>query len=160
MTDLDYRPCVGIVVFDRRGKVWLGQRIGALPPYNWQFPQGGVDAGEDLTTAALRELHEETGMSSVEYLGQTAGWILYDFPPEVMASGGGRGFKGQKQVWFAYRFVGSDQEVNLDAHHPPEFEVWRWADPSEASQGVVAFKRTVYDQVLQAFANHALSSDP
>lgn len=155
MTEPSYRPCVGIIVFNAAGQVWLGQRAGTAAPYNWQFPQGGIDAGEDALAASLRELEEETGIRSVTLLGQTPDWILYDFPPQVIESGGARGFRGQKQLWFAYRFLGSDDEIDLAAHHQVEFDAWRWVDIQEAIEAVVPFKRSVYEQVAKAFAAFA-----
>jgi putative (di)nucleoside polyphosphate hydrolase len=152
MTQQAYRPCVGIIVFNATGQVWLGQRLGESGPYNWQFPQGGIDAGEDPLAASRRELEDETGIRSVTLLGRTPDWIIYDFPPEVIQSGGARGFRGQKQLWFAYRFLGAETEINLAAHHPAEFETWRWVDIQEAIEAVVPFKRAVYEQVAKAFA--------
>jgi len=150
-----YRPNVGVVVFDREGRVWLGQRAGTEGPYNWQFPQGGVDDGEDLEAAARRELHEETGIASVELLGRTTDWLCYDFPPGWKGSKAIRGWKGQKQMWFAYRFTADDAEVRLDLHHPPEFDKWRWATLQEAPELVIPFKRPTYDYIVQVFAPHA-----
>ena len=150
-----YRPNVGVVVFGPGGLVWLGRRAGAEGPHNWQFPQGGVDDGEYLEAAARRELHEETGINSVALLGRTEGWLCYDFPAGWSGSKAQRGWKGQKQVWFAFRFTGSDDEVNLAAHQPPEFDAWRWARLDEASETVIPFKRATYDHVVQAFAPHA-----
>lgn len=147
-----YRPNVGLVVFNAAGKVWLGRRNGAPPPHNWQFPQGGVDAGEDLFDAARRELLEETGISSVELIGRAPGWIAYDFPPELARA---KGWTGQAQAWFAFRFLGQDSEVDLAAYPPIEFEDWRWADLNEALDLVVPFKRATYEQVIAAFAPHA-----
>jgi len=151
-----YRPNVGVVVFDREGRVWLGERQGTPPPFNWQFPQGGVDAGEDWLEAARRELHEETGIRSVSLLAETEGWITYDFPPEVLHGPmRRRGFKGQKQRWFAFRFEGDDTEIDLDAIPPKEFASWRWADYDEVLDLVVPFKREAYEQVLAAFRHLA-----
>jgi len=147
-----YRPNVGVVVFDRAGCVWLGRRSQTRPPHNWQFPQGGVDPGEDWEAAARRELWEETGIVSVSPLGETEGWITYDFPPEVLEGPlRKRGFVGQKQKWFAFRFEGEDGEVDLDAHPPKEFDLWRWAPYDEVLDVVVPFKRAAYEQVLAAF---------
>ncbi len=150
-----YRPNVGIVLFNREGRVWLGRRVGTPAADSWQFPQGGVDEGEDLEAAARRELHEETGVVSVAVLDRTEGWITYDFPPGFGGSKAARGFKGQRQVWFAMRFQGEDAEVDLNAHHDPEFDRWRWADLSEAAEHVVAFKRDAYRRVIAAFAPFA-----
>jgi len=148
-----YRPNVGVVLFNAEGQVWLGRRVGAQHEWRWQFPQGGVDKGEDLEAAARRELFEETGVHSVELLGRTADWVVYDFPPEVLnGSMRKRGNLGQKQVWFAYRFTGTDDEVNLQAHGAQEFDAWRWADLAEAPDLIVPFKRAVYDQVCVEFA--------
>jgi putative (di)nucleoside polyphosphate hydrolase len=146
----DYRPNVGLVLFSPEGRVWMGRRVETPPPYNWQFPQGGVDDGEDLEAAALRELEEETGITSVSVLGRTPGWIAYDYPIE--AKSGRRGWKGQKQVWFALRFEGDETEVRLDQHHPVEFDARRWAPLADAPELIVPFKKPVYATVAQAFA--------
>ena len=154
--DLDkYRPNVGIVLFNRGGLVWLGRRAGAEGPFNWQFPQGGVDAGERFDDAALRELMEETGVRSVSFLAATNDWIVYDFPPEVLATGHGRGFLGQKQMWYAFRFEGEDAEIDLGAHHEVEFDAWKWVPLAEALESVAPFKREAYAAVLAAFGDLA-----
>ena len=150
-----YRPNVGVVLFNRQGKVWFGRRAKTDAPHNWQFPQGGVDAGEDLYAAALRELHEETGVRSAGLLGRTEDWMAYDFPEGWSGSKAMRGWRGQKQVWFAFRFEGQDAEVNLNAHTPPEFDAWRWADLEETVDLVVPFKRAAYEQVVEAFRPYA-----
>lgn len=156
MTDLpDYRPNVGVVLFHPDGRVWLGRRTNTPGPHNWQFPQGGVDPGEDLETAARRELAEETGASSASYLGRTDGWITYDYPPEFRGRRAGRDFRGQKQVWFAFRFDGDEAEFDLEAHGEPEFEAWRWGYLAEAPELIVPFKRPAYETVAQAFAAFA-----
>lgn len=148
----DYRPNVGIVVFNGAGQVWIGHRFGQAGDHSWQFPQGGVDAGEDLEAAALRELHEETGIRSVRLLGRTADWIYYDFPPEVLAHKKiGRNFRGQKQIWFAYLFTGEEQEIDLMAHHEQEFSRWEWCDLDKVIDRVVSFKRDSYRKVIAEF---------
>jgi len=156
MTDLNlYRPNVGVVLFHPDGLVWLGQRSNTPGPHNWQFPQGGVDDGEDLETAARRELAEETGARRVTYLARTDGWLTYDFPPGHGGPKAIRGWRGQKQVWFAFRFDGADDEFDLLAHGEPEFDAWRWGYLAEASAIVAPFKRAAYEIVAEAFASFA-----
>jgi putative (di)nucleoside polyphosphate hydrolase len=150
-----YRPNVGVVLFHPDGRVWLGRRVNTPGPHNWQFPQGGVDAGEDLLDAARRELAEETGVRTAVLLGRTDGWITYDFPPEHTGTKRAQGWKGQRQVWFALRFDGQETEIDLGGHGHPEFDAWRWGYLSEAPELVVPFKRAAYDAVAQAFAPFA-----
>ena len=146
-----YRPNVGVVLFNARGQVWYGHRAGAEASGNWQFPQGGVDKGEDLDAAARRELYEETGVTSVEPLGRTEDWITYDFPVGYGGSKQARGFAGQKQVWFAYRFTGEESEIDLEAHGEVEFDAWMWGKLDETPELIVPFKRGVYEHVVAAF---------
>ena len=150
-----YRANVGVVLFHRDGRVWLGRRAHTPPPHQWQFPQGGVDADEDLEAAARRELAEETGAVSVSYLSRTDGWIIYDYPAGFAGAKASRGYRGQKQVWFAFRFEGQEAEFDLGGHHEPEFDAWRWGDLSEAPGLIVPFKRAVYETVVAAFARFA-----
>lgn len=155
-----YRPNVGLALFHRSGQVFLGKRIGVDSPYAWQMPQGGMDPGETPTEAALRELEEEVGVPArlVELLEETAGWIYYDFPPEVRATlKQARNYLGQKQKWFALRFKGEDGDIRLDAHEP-EFSEWRWADLASAPASVIAFKRATYEDVARRFERYAVGN--
>ena len=146
-----FRPNVGIVLARHDGKVWLGRRADTPGPRNWQFPQGGVDEGESLEDAARRELYEETGARSVSLLGRTEEWIAYRFPEGYRRSKAARGWLGQKQIWFAFRFTGGDSEFDLAGHHQVEFDRWRWADLDEALDSVAEFKRETYRHVIETF---------
>ena len=150
----EHRPNVGVVLFNAAGLVWQGHREGDPTPDFWQFPQGGVDPGEDLETAARRELAEETGVVSVSLLGRTTGWLTYDFPPGYNPDRSRAG-RGQKQAWFAFRFEGEEAEIRLDQHHSIEFDAWRWGRLADAPDLVIPFKRAVYLQVADAFAGFA-----
>ncbi|MEQ8665647.1 MAG: RNA pyrophosphohydrolase [Rhodospirillales bacterium] len=155
-TDLPYRACVGIAVFNQDGLVFIGRRAG-LPqdaPHAWQMPQGGIDEDEEPAVAAYRELFEETGMSSVSMLGEAPDWFNYDLPPGSKKRWMDR-FRGQTQKWFAFRFTGDEGEIRLDMHQKPEFDAWRWAPISETPSLIVPFKRRVYEQVADAFAEYA-----
>jgi putative (di)nucleoside polyphosphate hydrolase len=161
---LAYRRNVGIMVINRTGEVWIGRRSDAPadlegPGAWWQMPQGGIDASEDPAKAALRELYEETGICSVRIVGESAGWYTYDFPQGARKALGGR-YRGQRQKWFAVRFLGSDAEVVLaQPGHKPEFDTWRWARLDELLDVIVPFKRPVYDQVVRDFAALAVPGE-
>jgi putative (di)nucleoside polyphosphate hydrolase len=154
---LPYRPCAGIVLLNAEGLVWIGRRFDDLVQQEvdqrWQMPQGGIDPNEDAEAAARRELYEETGIRSVKVLAQSRDWIYYDLPPEAVGIALKGKFRGQRQKWFAMRFTGSEQEINLQPHgHKAEFDAWRWASPSEVLDMIVGFKRPAYEAVFEEFA--------
>jgi putative (di)nucleoside polyphosphate hydrolase len=156
-----YRPCVGVVLFNREGLVFLGRRLGFSGSHAWQMPQGGIDPGETPLQAARRELYEETNVRSASPLGETEGWLRYDLPAELVGQAWGGRFRGQKTKWLAFRFEGEDSEIDVAApgggSHPPEFEEWRWERLERAPALVIPFKRPVYEKVVAAFRRFAAS---
>ncbi|MFZ4120389.1 MAG: RNA pyrophosphohydrolase [Caulobacterales bacterium] len=148
-----YRPNVGLALFHQTGHVLMAKRIGSPPPYMWQMPQGGVDPGEGLLDAALRELEEEVGVGEqhVSLLEETPDWLYYEFPGGVRESLSKGRYLGQRQKWFAFRFLGQDSDIRLDLH-TPEFTEWRWAKLSSTPALIVPFKRAVYEEVARRFA--------
>jgi len=156
MTDLSrlpYRPCVGVMLVNADGKVFVGKRIDNREGDWWQMPQGGVDKGEDLKAAALRELWEETGARAqhVTMLAQTKEELLYDLPDDLLGKLWGGKYRGQRQTWFLGRFDGQDSDIDLNAHKPPEFEDWRWVEPELLPELIIPFKKRVYRTVLEEF---------
>ena len=151
---LPYRPCVGLVIINREGLIFAGQRFDSPQPA-WQMPQGGIDPGETPMQAGLRELHEETGLSDdlVELIAETPDWVTYDLPDDLLGKVCGGAYRGQKQRWFAYRFVGRDDQINIATAHP-EFSQWSWVAADALMAGIVPFKRTVYETVISAFRPH------
>lgn len=149
-----YRPSVGCCVFNAGGLVWVGRRVRSGA--GWQMPQGGIDDGETPLTAGLRELAEETGIRSVVLLGETSDWLTYDLPPDLPhPPRWAAEYRGQRQKWLALRFVGSEDEIDLDANNHPEFDAWRWVPLAEVPQLVVPFKRPVYERVAAEFTRFA-----
>lgn len=159
---MPYRDCVGTAVFNDDGLVFAGRRkpdgdsedtseFGAP----WQLPQGGIDRGEDPKDAAYRELFEETSIRTVELIAEAPGWIYYDLPDAALGTALKGRYRGQRQRWFAFRFTGSDGDIDVvhpgDGSMPAEFDDWRWEQLDQLPGLVVPFKREAYDAVVAAF---------
>ena len=154
---LPYRLGVGMVVLNKEGLVFIGHRIdsGRAPKGGWQMPQGGLSPAEDPYKAALRELYEETHITSVTLLGQSATWYTYDIPNPLRQNLWQGRYRGQKQKWFALRFTGPDSEIDVSAQGAqgtkPEFNAWRWENIQALPSLIVPFKRALYEQVVADF---------
>jgi putative (di)nucleoside polyphosphate hydrolase len=159
--DLPYRPCVGLMVLNDDGLVFVGRRLNGPEHVDathvWQMPQGGLDPGEDTYDCALRELYEETNIRSVEHLATLDEWLSYDIPREIVGQAWKGQYRGQIQKWFALRFVGDESEIDVarpgGGKHKPEFSGWRWEQPKNLPDLVVPFKRQNYERVLAGFAH-------
>ena len=157
-----YRPCVGIALFNREGRVFIGRRRSrrlsdpALANHQWQMPQGGIDAGEPPHTAALRELREETNVSTVSFLAELSEWLTYDLPADLPTRTWKGRYRGQTQKWFAFRFEGDEREINIlnpVGGHRPEFDEWRWEHLERLPELIIPFKRPVYETVVTRFGH-------
>ena len=151
-----YRPCVGVMLLNRQGLVWIGRRFEKQNDDGvgkwWQMPQGGIDEGEDPAKAAIRELAEETAVTSAEIVTQSPRWYNYDLPAPLIGKSWNGKYRGQTQTWFAMRFLGQDSEIDLKPKgHKQEFDQWRWAKMDEMLELIIPFKREVYIDVLAAF---------
>ncbi len=161
-----YRPCVGMAVFNDKGLVFVGRRpLGPPddgPGRGWQMPQGGIDPGESPLEAARRELYEETNIRSVSLLAESERWLTYDLPPRFVGVAWKGRYRGQRQKWLAFRFEGTDGEIDVKrpggGTHKPEFETWRWERLDRVPGLIVPFKRAVYDEVAAEFSRFAVAS--
>lgn len=152
-SDLPYRPCVGLMLFNKGGQVFVGKRIDQTVE-GWQMPQGGIDAGETPRQAALRELQEEVGTDKAEIIAEMEDWITYDLPAHLIGVAFHGKYKGQRQKWFALRFTGEEGDINLTAHEP-EFSAFRWVSLEKLPGLIVAFKRDTYKTVIAALGKYA-----
>lgn len=156
---LPYRPNVGAVLFNRAGKILVARRAD-LPnaegaPGGWQLPQGGIDENEDPAIAIFRELEEEIGTANAKILAEHPDWLTYDLPPELLGKALGGKYRGQRQRWFALRFLGEDHEIRLDQDPNPEFDAWRWTNLAELPTLAATFKREIYQILARSFARFA-----
>ena len=148
-SDLPYRPCVGLMLLNRQGLVFVGKRIDQTVE-GWQMPQGGIDEGEEPCAAALRELQEETGIAKAEIIGEMDAWLTYDLPQHLVGIAFHGKYRGQRQKWFALRFLGEDHDIDLYTHEP-EFAEWKWVEMDALPRLIVPFKRDTYAAVIAAF---------
>ncbi|ARO15578.1 putative (di)nucleoside polyphosphate hydrolase [Ketogulonicigenium robustum] len=153
MSDLPYRPCVGVMLVNDAGRAFVGRRIDTPGPA-WQMPQGGIDPGEDAKTAGLRELWEETGVTADKVTLEriSTGTYTYELPPELLGVAWGGKYRGQIQTWVLLRFHGTDADINIATDHP-EFSEWKWAAITDLVPEIVPFKRHVYEGVIREFAD-------
>ncbi len=146
--NLPYRPCVGVMLVNSDGMIWVGRRIDT--PNSWQMPQGGIDAGEAAPDAALRELHEEIGTDQAVITAQSNSLHPYDLPPHLLGKAWRGRYRGQEQRWFLLRFTGQDSDIDIATEHP-EFDAWQWVAPGALCDLIVPFKRAVYEEVVAEF---------
>lgn len=157
---MPYRPCAGVALFNREGLVFMGKRLkfveGELTN-PWQMPQGGLDKGEDPAQGGLRELQEETNVSSIRFLGITEDWLTYELPDSALGVALKGKYRGQKQKWLAVLLTGDDSEIDVErpmnGAHPAEFSAWEWVPFAETIDRVVPFKREVYEEVVRQFTD-------
>ena len=155
MTELPYRANVGAVLFNAQGRVFVGRRADQALGGAWQLPQGGIDGDEDPQVAVFRELQEEIGSADATVIGEHTEWLTYDLPDHLVGKAFGGRYRGQRQRWFALRFQGQDSDIRLDLDPHPEFDAWRWAELAELPGLAVAFKRPIYEVLVQSFARFA-----
>ena len=151
--DLPYRPCVGVMLLNREGLVFVGRRIEQTVE-GWQMPQGGIDEGETPAEAGMRELEEEIGTNKAEILREHPEWLAYDLPQHLLGIGLHGRYRGQRQKWLAMRFSGTDSDINVATSHP-EFAEWKWLAMEALPRLIVPFKRDTYAKVIEAFRDLA-----
>jgi putative (di)nucleoside polyphosphate hydrolase len=151
-----YRPGVGVVLFNGAGRVWVGHRIagpGQQFTKYWQMPQGGIDPEEDPVTAVFRELKEETGTGRAEIIAESRHWLCYDIPHTSQDVPWKHLYRGQRQKWFAMRFLGDDGDFHLSLHEHPEFDAWKWVDFHTLPSLAVPFKTALYEDIVAEFSH-------
>jgi putative (di)nucleoside polyphosphate hydrolase len=161
MSSLPYRPNVGAVLFNQNGLIFVARRANMPnaegPAGGWQLPQGGIDDGEDPRVAVFRELEEEIGTRNAEIIAEHPDWLTYDLPPGLLGIAWRGKYRGQRQRWFAMRFLGQDSDIRLDLDPHPEFDAWRWAPLTDLPSLAVPFKRAIYEVLAVSFASFVSS---
>ena len=155
MNHLPYRPCVGMMVLNAKNQVFVAKRIDTKLDA-WQMPQGGIDEGEQPSTAVMRELEEEIGTHKATIIAESREWLSYDLPEKLVPTIWGGKYRGQTQKWFLLRFTGVDADINIETKIP-EFSHWKWTQPSTLPEIIVPFKKQLYTNVLEEFKSHLSS---
>ncbi|MGL9718202.1 MAG: RNA pyrophosphohydrolase [Wolbachia sp.] len=151
-----YRPCVGIMLFNKQGHVFVGKRFDS--DFYWQMPQGGIDDGEEPEQAALHELLEEVGTDKAEIIAEIKGWIYYNLPEEFIPICWNGRYSGQKQRWFLMKFYGEDKDININYTDHPEFKEWCWQSVDDLVASAIPFKKEVYKTVIEEFSSQIKAS--
>ena len=147
-----YRKCVGMMILNNQNEILVGKRLDHPSGY-WQMPQGGIDKDEVPEKAVWREMMEEVGTNNAKLLQISKQWINYDIPKETLATlPWGKQYVGQTQKWFAFKFIGSNSEINVSTNNP-EFSEWKWSNHNLLIENIVPFKRRVYSQILLEFSD-------
>lgn len=146
---LPYRPCVGVMLLNRQGKVFVAKRIDTMVEA-WQMPQGGIDSGEEPENAVYREMMEEIGTRNAEIIHEMDPWLTYDLPEHLIGKVWKGKYRGQKMKWYLMRYLGQDSDIDLNTHHP-EFSEWQWIDMDNLVHSIVDFKRPLYAQLVDHF---------
>ena len=142
---LPLRIGVGIVLLNQENKVFVGKRIDNPENY-WQMPQGGINDNEDFFDAAKRELEEETSIKNIKLIKEINGWLAYDLPASLLGKIWKGKYKGQKQKWFIMKFVGKEEEININTKNP-EFLDWKWLEINKLPDVAVNFKKNIYNEI-------------
>jgi len=146
-----YRPNVGIVLFNKNADIWIGKRADITSKTAWQMPQGGIDINEPSLEAAMRELHEETGIKSIQYISLIDKWIKYKLPINIAKNKWQGKYIGQMQKWYLFYFFGKDSEVNINISKSPEFSEWKWENSRYIEENVTDFRKNIYRTIFKKF---------
>lgn len=149
--DLPFRPGVGMMIINKENKIFVGKRLNTKDNA-WQMPQGGIDLGETPSVAAIREMKEEIGSDKCKIIAESKNWYSYRIPEFLVPKLWGGKFCGQKQKWFLIRFLGSDEDININTDCP-EFEEWKWIDEKDLLQDVIQFKIVLYKRIIEEFSS-------